>query len=69
MEVKINGYSIISRELTEEEGGGIFIEVPALPGCASDGETWNEALIDIKQAIKCWIDCAKERGKKIPKPY
>ncbi len=61
-------YPILVRPLTEEEGGGYFAEVPDLLGCYGDGETVEEALHDIKSAIKCWISAAKEFGDPIPEP-
>ena len=36
----------------EAEEGGYWAEVPALPGCASQGETYDEVLKNIQQAIE-----------------
>lgn len=48
---------------------GVFIaEVPELPGCMAHGATQEEALVNIKDAIKLWIDTAKEFGDPIPEP-
>jgi predicted RNase H-like HicB family nuclease len=47
----------------------IFIaEVPELPGCLAHGNSYDEALENIKQAINLWIDTAKEFGDPIPVP-
>lgn len=43
-------------------------EVPDLPGCVAGGATAEEALEMARDAIKSWIEVAKERGKKIPEP-
>jgi predicted RNase H-like HicB family nuclease len=46
-------YKIKIIKLTEEEGGGYLAYVPELPGCMSDGETLEEALKNVQDAIKC----------------
>lgn len=43
-------------------------EVPELPGCAAHGDTQEDALKNINQAIAIWIDTAKESGEPIPEP-
>ena len=43
-------------------------EVPELPGCMGDGETYQEALSNAELIIKEWIDTAKEIGRTIPEP-
>ena len=42
--------------------------VPDLPGCMSDGETPEEALANVQDAIAAWLEAAKDLGHKIPKP-
>jgi len=61
-------YEIVLRPLAPEDGGGWFAEVPALPGCASDGETGQEAIQNAHEAIEAWIDTAKAMWRKIPEP-
>lgn len=48
-------YRFTVRPLSEEEGGGYFVEYPDLPGCMSDGETIEEAIVDAEDAKRCWI--------------
>ena len=43
-------------------------EVPELPGCISDGLTYEEALKNVETIIDEWIETAKESGRKIPEP-
>src|SRR5258707_11497441 len=43
-------------------------EVPELPGCAADGETYKEALANVEIIIQEWIETAKELGRPIPAP-
>ena len=38
------------------EEGGYWAEVTALPGCFSQGETWDEILANIREAIACHLD-------------
>lgn len=61
-------YPIVIRPLSAEEGGGYLAEVPDLPGCVADGETVEDALHDIKSAMKSWVKTAKEFGDPIPRP-
>lgn len=43
-------------------------DVPELPGCSAHGNTYNEALNNIQDAIQLWIDTAREFGDAIPEP-
>jgi antitoxin HicB len=43
------------------EDGGFWIECPALPGCASQGDTIEEALEMIKDAIHGHLEVLAER--------
>ncbi len=46
----------------DHEDGGWVAEVPSLPGCVSQGETREEAIRNIREAIDTWIDGAEETG-------
>lgn len=46
------------------EDGGFWIECPTLPGCASQGETVEEALAMIKDAIEGHLEVEAEKGKR-----
>ena len=45
------------------EEGGFWAEVPALPGCVSEGETWNETLANIREAAEGWLEVSDERTR------
>lgn len=45
---------------------GYWAECPSLPGCSSQGETWDEVVTNIKEAIDLWIDAALDDGDLIP---
>ncbi len=40
--------------------GGFSVSVPALPGCYSEGETFEEAVVNIKEAAQLWLEVASE---------
>ena len=52
--------------LEEQEEGGFTVYVPSLPGCISQGETINEALKNIKEAVGLYLDVEIEdiKGKR-----
>lgn len=37
------------------EEGGYWAEVPALPGCVSQGETLDELMVNVREAIQAWL--------------
>jgi predicted RNase H-like HicB family nuclease len=43
-------------------------EVPELPGCMADGQTYQEALANAEVIILEWIETAKELNRLIPEP-
>lgn len=48
------------------EEGGYVVSVPALPGCISQGETFEEAVEMIKDAMKGYLAVTKKEGLEIP---
>ena len=59
-------YEIVIYWSKEDEA--FIAEVPELPGCAADGATSAEALSNVDQIIREWIETAKELGRPIPEP-
>ena len=59
-------YEIIIYWSQEDEA--FIAEVPELPGCMADGQTYVEAVQNAEQIIDEWIETAKSLGRKIPKP-
>lgn len=51
-----------------EEDAGYIADIPDLKTCSAFGETPNEALNEVLEAQKLWIETAKENGIKIPEP-
>ena len=48
------------------EAGGYWTEVPALPGCGSQGDTVEEAIEMTKDAIEGALETLRAHGKPIP---
>lgn len=44
----------------KEDEGGYSVWVPSLPGCTSQGETFEEALENIKEAISLYLEDEEE---------
>lgn len=61
-------YPLIVERLPSEEGGGFLARAPDLPGCMSDGETPEEAVVNVQDAIMVWVDAAIELGREVPQP-
>lgn len=62
-------YEIVIDPLPEEDGGGFVATVSELPGCMSDGETQEDALASVKDAMVAWIATAQKMGREIPAPH
>ena len=63
-----DAYQFTVRPLSKEEGGGYLVEYPDIPGCMSDGETIEEAIVNGKEALRDCIDVFRESGRRLPKP-
>jgi predicted RNase H-like HicB family nuclease len=50
----------------DEEAGGYVISCPALPGCYSQGDTIDEALENIKEAIQLCLEDMQAQDQPIP---
>ena len=44
------------------EEGGYWAEVPAFPGCITEGDTMEEVVANLKDAIEGWLDVANSRN-------
>jgi predicted RNase H-like HicB family nuclease len=52
--------------LIPQSEGGYFIQCPTLPGCSSQGETVEEALANIREAIDLAVEDPEAQGQAIP---
>ena len=55
-------------KVTPDSELGYYIEIPDLPGCRGDGKTIDEALDDITETKRLWLETALEKGYEIPVP-
>ena len=60
---KILTYTVIFEKAAE---GGYVASVPSLPGCMTQGETFEEAKENIKDAMVGYIEVLKEDGDEVP---
>ena len=51
-----------------EEDNAYVVEVPELPGCMADGQTYQEAITNAEAVIQEWLQTAQELGRSIPVP-
>ena len=56
-------YTVI---LERETDGGYVVSVPVLPGCVSQGDTRDEALANIREAIDLYVEDCRLMGDPVP---
>ena len=61
-----NRYEIIIFWSGEDQA--FIAEVPELPGCMADSQTYQEALSNAETTIQEWIETAQETNRPIPEP-
>jgi antitoxin HicB len=61
-------YPVLIEPLPPEDCGGFLASVPDLPGCMSDGDTPEEALPNVRDAVEAWIEEARALGRAVPAP-
>lgn len=62
----MNKYEVIIYWSDEDQT--FIVEAPELPGCCAHGPTQEAAFANAQEAIRLWIDTAKEFGDPVPKP-
>ncbi len=45
----------------QDEQGYYVADIPALPGCLSQGKTYEEALTNVKEAIEGWLEVMESK--------
>jgi antitoxin HicB len=61
-------YAFEIQPLSVEDGGGYLITFPDLPGCMADGDTPQEAIKNGLDAVRSWLETAREFNDPIPEP-
>lgn len=51
-----------------DEDGAFIAEAPELPGCAADGQTYQEAVANLETVMREWIETASSLKCQIPVP-
>ncbi|MFH1266498.1 MAG: type II toxin-antitoxin system HicB family antitoxin [Planctomycetota bacterium] len=55
------------RVLIEQDEDGVYVaEVPALPGCISQGRTRSEAVQNVKEAIAAYLESLRAHEEAVP---
>ncbi len=62
----MNKYEVII--FWSEEDQAFVAEVPELPGCSAHGSSQESALASAQEAIRLWVETAREFGDPIPEP-
>ncbi len=62
----VRGYEIVVQLLSRRLGGGFVAYAPALTGCVADGVTSEEAIMNLTDAIDCWLEYARLSGRRVP---
>jgi predicted RNase H-like HicB family nuclease len=52
--------------MMKNEDGGFTVTVPSLPGCITEGDTWEEALKNIEEAIQGFLEALAITNNPIP---
>jgi len=52
--------------LEPEQDGGFVVSVPALPGCISQGDTREDALANIREAISLYVEDCRHADDPVP---
>ncbi len=52
----------------DDEDGAFVAIAPDLPGCSAVGDSEEEALRELRTAIKLWLDACAKAGDPIPEP-
>ena len=53
--------------LRDAEEGGFWVDVPALPGCYSQGESVEKSLSNVREAIGLYLATLRDEGRDAPR--
>lgn len=65
---EFENYPFRIEPLPADEGGGFVIRFPDLPGCMSDGGTYDEAIANGREAFQAWMEAQIADGRPVPQP-
>jgi predicted RNase H-like HicB family nuclease len=55
-------------QIEQDEDGVYIAQVPALPGCITQGTTRSEALANAREAIQAYLESLAKHGEAVPPP-
>src|SRR3989304_674137 len=58
-----------TRILIPNEDGSYSAEILEFSGCFADGKTADDAMKNLSEAARSWLDACIERGIEIPEPF
>lgn len=61
--MKLHNYKVIIEECEE---GGFYAECPAFPGCHVEGETYEETIQEMREAVKNFVEDYSSRNEVFP---
>ena len=60
---------MLYRVIIEQDEDGVFVaECPSLPGCISQGKTRSEAIKNVTEAMKGYLESLRKHGDPVPPP-
>jgi predicted RNase H-like HicB family nuclease len=59
----LEGAVKLSIVIERDETGYFVAEAPALPGCLSQGDTYEEAMANIREAIEAWLEVMESKSQ------
>jgi len=62
----VNAVKLQRQVIVEPDEDGYTVSCPSLPGCHSQGDTIDEALSNIREAIELYLEVLEEDGQPIP---
>ncbi|MEX1253116.1 MAG: type II toxin-antitoxin system HicB family antitoxin [Dehalococcoidia bacterium] len=62
----IHRYVVVLKPATDDGEVGYTVNVPALPGCITEGDTVDEALVNAREAIEAYLLSLKDRNLPAP---
>lgn len=66
MKKKIKIYHYTAVLEPDKKVGGYTVSIPVLPGCISEGDTFEEALRNIQEAAELYLSVMRKRQREIP---
>jgi len=59
-------YTVVLIPTEYQDEVGFTVQVPALPGCVTEGDTVEEALVNAREAIEAYLLSLRDRGLPLP---